>query len=241
VRKGPIAGFVGSAYTEIEPRAVFGRHFIQCVRGGVVNLANLTGGRHEQISYLTSKSRKNFLTKIDGYSGSWKPNYLLTLTYPKEFPKDGRVVKGDLNAFYGSIVGGHGYTHCYDKACKFAWKMEFQQRGAPHFHILVESSLGWEELLALCNRFWLSITKNNDDHGVKLERVRDSFAVGIYISLHFSKGSQNFKPKDFANPGRFWGFLGFKDVPWSPPETISAGMLSSSRGVNPGGQNQDYA
>jgi hypothetical protein len=235
MRKGPIAGFTGSTYTEVVPRAVFGHYFIQCVRGGVVNLANLCGGKRESISYLTSKARKKFLTKLDGYTESWHPNYLLTLTYPKEFPQDGREVKSHLMRFHNSFLGRGGYSHVYDGSCKFCWKMEFQSRGAPHFHILVESAMGWEELLAHCERFWLSITKNPDNHGVKLERVRDTFAVGIYISLHFSKDSQNVKPKDFVNPGRFWGFLGFKDVRWDPPETFSA-----DQDIYPSRQNQHY-
>ena len=56
--------------------------------------------------------------------------YEVTLTYPDEFPKDGEEVKRHLDVFlkrlkrkYPGLAG--------------AWKMEFQRRGAPHFHVIM--------------------------------------------------------------------------------------------------------
>jgi hypothetical protein len=100
------------------------------------------------------------------------------------------------------------------------WKMEFQTRGAPHLHCMISSKLPWRKLLDLCCHYWLRYTNNPDDHGVDLQSIRSEAAVSIYLSQHFSKDSQNVAPKEFERPGRYWGFLGFKNVPFVPPRTF---------------------
>jgi hypothetical protein len=217
----------------VRPRAVFGRHYVSVVREGYVNVANLCGGRRQDIKKLSGKSRNHFLNKIDGYSRFVKPKYLLTLTYPAEYPRDGRKVKANLKSFFSAVMGRGNYAG-HDPDCRFIWKMEFQERGAPHFHILVETKLAWREFLDVCNRYWLSITHNDDDHGVKLERVRTEHGCKIYVAKHFSKGSQNVKPADFESPGKFWGFVGFGDLVPDPPDEFDDSGMTQSR------QNKHY-
>jgi hypothetical protein len=160
---------------------------------------------------LSRDSRKNFIKKIDSIPENvFNPNYLLTLTYPKEFPHDGVTVKRDLQALYGAIVGKFGYIIEHDSNFKMVWKMEFQKRGSPHFHCLVQSSLEWRTLLDVLLRYWKRLTHNDQDVCVDLQNVRDKFAVEVYISLHFSKDSQNKVPSDFVKPGRFWGMMGLR-------------------------------
>ena len=54
---------------------------------------------------------------------------MLTLTYPRQFPKDGHIVKKDLNALLQKVrrnIEG-----------EYLWFLEFQTRGAPHIHLLL--------------------------------------------------------------------------------------------------------
>lgn len=59
-----------------------------------------------------------------------------TLTYPAEFPTDGRVFKAHLAKFVRAFKHKVGKCHRAEDAAKFSffWFLEFQERGAPHFH-----------------------------------------------------------------------------------------------------------
>lgn len=55
----------------------------------------------------------------------------LTLTYPSRWPNNGKQVKAHLNTFCQWLRRQH---------VAYVWILEFQERGAPHFHFLVS---GW--------------------------------------------------------------------------------------------------
>jgi hypothetical protein len=148
-------------------------------------------------------------------SDFFKPNYFLTLTYPEDYPKDGKKVKGHLRHLWQMVT--HRYTGAAEKGqhdddFKVVWKLEFQQRGAPHFHCLVSSVLPMDELEAKVRHYWLSVTKNSYDIcdvGVQISVIRDEFLSEVYTALYGSKkGDQNVCPAGFAACGRFWGQLG---------------------------------
>lgn len=59
---------------------------------------------------------------------------MVTLTYPGEWlsvAPDGATVKGHLQAFFKRFERAWGVPWCG------VWKLEFQRRGAPHFHLLM--------------------------------------------------------------------------------------------------------
>ncbi len=55
---------------------------------------------------------------------------MITLTYPNLYPKDGRIVKAAMNNLLTTFRDRHWGS--------YLWFLEFQARGAPHFHILSE-------------------------------------------------------------------------------------------------------
>ena len=64
---------------------------------------------------------------------------MVTLTYPgdwKTVAPDGAVVKGHLQAFFKR------YRRSWGEDLKCIWKLEFQRRGAPHFHLLLVPPVG---------------------------------------------------------------------------------------------------
>lgn len=60
---------------------------------------------------------------------------MITLTYPSRHPVDGRVSKSHLDNFFRSV------RRQYSGQFEYLWFMEFQIRGAPHYHILTAGSI----------------------------------------------------------------------------------------------------
>jgi hypothetical protein len=74
----------------------------------------------------------------------------LTLTYPSEYPCNGRKTKVHLNAFLQFLRR---------KGVKFAWVLEFQSRGAPHYHVIVSDFIPKEDIAER----WYRIVGSGDE------------------------------------------------------------------------------
>lgn len=55
-------------------------------------------------------------------------NSMITLTYPMVYPRSGKIIKAAMNNFT-QMMRDQNYG-------SYLWFLEFQARGAPHFHIL---------------------------------------------------------------------------------------------------------
>ena len=143
---------------------------------------------------------------------------MVTLTYPREFPTDGRVAKAHLQAFRKRCIRRWGEDYTLG-----TWKMEFQRRGAPHFHLYVNRPpVAWVEWLGWARRAWFEIVGSGDrrhlDQGVRIDRqfcskARSSKAIAWYFSKHglkagAGKAYQNDVPEGYERCGRFWGVWG---------------------------------
>ena len=143
---------------------------------------------------------------------------MVTLTYPEPFPTDGRVAKAQLKRLY------ERWRQRYGKPMGM-WKMEFQGRGAPHFHCFVGLPEPEEEFRAWLLRQWYEVVGSEDErhlfHGVDISRWRwgtlgeNRARVGEYFGRHGAKGwksYQNRVPEGYISPGQFWGVWGLKPV-----------------------------
>ena len=121
------------------------------------------------------------------------------LTYPLEFPNDGRKVKRDIDALCKWLVREFG--------AKFIWGIEFQERGAPHINLLVDQfipkgAFGWR---------WFEIVGSGDPKhlvaGTRIEFCRSTEQAAGYMAAAYSakKSAQKEVPEGFQNVGRFWG------------------------------------
>lgn len=152
---------------------------------------------------------------------------IITLTYPSVFPCDGRKVKAHLRAFR------EDYLKKYQR--RGFWWLEFQRRGAPHFHILSEVDLqecgdlvlkrrrgklnrGADSYLThppdeewLAERWYRIVRSGDEKHrlaGVSWEAVEKSEGALRYMATHGAKRSQKKVPAEYLNVGRFWGRIG---------------------------------
>lgn len=118
---------------------------------------------------------------------------MVTLTYPREFVKDGRITKKHLNTFLQWL------RDKYD--IKYIWVSEFQTRGALHFHIAVSDFVPYLKL----RQEWAGIVTGDRETYIRTEIKRINKSVENYFSQYLKKGSQKVVPDFFTGIGRFWG------------------------------------
>lgn len=139
-----------------------------------------------------SRRRLSFLVRntADLFDG------FVTLTYPASFPSNGREVKRHLSTFCSWLRR---------RKIAYVWILEFQQRGAPHFHFLIRGFLPKEDIA----QRWFEIVGSLDQRhlraGTRVEGVKNQDQVGAYMAAYMTKLEQKQVPKSYKSVGRFWG------------------------------------
>lgn len=157
--------------------------------------------------------------------------HMVTLTYPGFFESDGEKVKNHLRRFLQEVqreyIRGHVPKENYDgmswgfenptgqnfkgnKPLHSAfWFLEFQERGAPHFHIFLNWAPGKEWV---SNRWYEIVGSEDIRHlhaGTRTEKLIAGRAGTIsYASKYANKCEQKVVPEGYKNVGRFWGVYG---------------------------------
>ena len=145
---------------------------------------------------FSDKSRSRLLFTAFNASCDWLGFGFLT--YPMEFPHDGRKVKRDIHLFCEWLDS---------LGCRWLWGLEFQERGAAHINFLADQFIPKGQL----SRRWFEIVGSGDlKHlfaGTRIEYAISSEQAAGYIAACYSakKSAQKVVPEDFQNVGRFWG------------------------------------
>lgn len=174
-----------------------------------------------KIDGLSPRSLSNLIWT--GANTSTQFGSMLTLTYGKEHPVNGVVLKGHLNKFitYHRRMTGDKYS--------YLWVMEFQARGAPHFHLLTTiATANTSEARRAMAASWCKavLGKGDRDYSDISTRDRKSLRREMmavhehpssmmdlwseggairYICKYAAKLNQKTVPQNFRNAGRFWG------------------------------------
>jgi len=169
-------------------------------------------GKKEKIRGFSAQSRVNCLQQVNKISETSLPIFL-TLTY-HDFVEDFKVWKNHLNQFSTELRKKY-------PSARGLWKLEFQRRGAPHFHFCLWFPLVDEELKEIfsqtfrdwASNVWLRIIKQEEIenllYGVCVEVARNSTHVLIYMGGHFFKANQDRKDLE---TGRSWGFIRKQEI-----------------------------
>ena len=121
----------------------------------------------------------------------------VTLTYPEHYPESPARCKQQLEAWRKRLHRRHPRAWFY-------WKLEYQKRGAPHFHLLVfgvgtETVEWWHDQ-------WAEVVKSNDYHhwsyGTDVKRLHSWKEAGAYCAKYAAKVDESTAGPD---SGRFWG------------------------------------
>lgn len=132
---------------------------------------------------------------------------MVTLTYPAVFPSNGMSVCVDRQTFLKFCRREFG-------APFYLWFLEFQRRGAPHIHLLLDWPLPRLRADVQAVRFrvaasWYRIVGSGDEKhlaaGTRVERLRSAEGGARYAVKYACKMRQKAVPKAYQNVGRFWG------------------------------------
>ena len=163
------------------------------------------GGTRKEIGEFSKGSRARLAFVASNTSVTFRT--MITLTYPAEYPHDGRTVKRDLRVFLAAL-------RRYTGGCDYLWFLEFQRRGAPHVHILADCVLPTKRehkknFYKWVAFQWYKICGELDPKhlyaGTRTEALRSARGGAHYAVKYARKMEQKTVPADYRNVGRFWG------------------------------------
>ena len=153
------------------------------------------------VTQFTQRSRSRMLRKFSQVDrSSLSRSLLVTLTYPRSFPTESSIYRRHFHSFSKRL------RRTFPTSCAI-WKLEFQTRGAAHFHLIVMGvpflARGW------LSRAWYQIVGSGDERhfraGTQVQRVHSTRKALTYASKYVAKVSTR-APAEHA--GRFWGVIG---------------------------------
>jgi len=165
-------------------------------------LAQVGGGLRGSVSGFSRRSRKRLielLCKLDEIDDA----LFWTLTYPSEFPDQFDVFKRDLDTFLKRVK-----RRWPDAA--WIWRVEPQQRGAPHYHLIIWNiPNGLRRVRLWVTLAWAQIAhqhdKHNGEYATRVERINSRRHAMHYASKYSAKVSGEDDQKQW---GRRWGYGG---------------------------------
>lgn len=164
-----------------------------------------TAPKRGEITMFSKKSRQKLAFVANNTRIMFRT--MITLTYPGQFSSDGKVVKKHLNAFL---------LWCRNRFAtpSYLWFLEFQRRGAPHIHLLMDTPLSQDKVQRLgvyadVARKWYIVVGSDDvrhlEAGTRVERIRKKDGAARYCLKYAYKMRQKMVPDAYRNVGRFWG------------------------------------
>lgn len=163
------------------------------------------GGLRGSITTWTSASRLRWMRTLSRVQWSAMPHPLwITLTYHRpdgSWPDDPYP---DLHAWLHEIQARYGHMH-------YVWRLAWQDRGAPHFHIILwppsptsyYTNVHYQHSLALLWHDRVDPTsQSHRTYGTKIEPLESYRHAARYISRYVAKED----PRESPHPGvRRWG------------------------------------
>jgi hypothetical protein len=173
------------------------------------------------VTRFSRNSRRRLITKMRRLDQKITEAKFITLTYPARFP-DGKVAKDHQRALLERMRRAYPQASCI-------WRLEYQKRGAPHFHQLWFNLpyVDFEKLRTM----WSEIISDYVDDQlpfVRIERVRSRRGIMFYVGKYVAKmpdepvddGSDGeseqslFNPVPYLHAGRWWGIHNQALMPW---------------------------
>ncbi len=173
-------------------------------------------GKKKPIKGFSADSRRGLMFAISGVRRDAPLPCFVTLTYPSAFP-DPFSSKRHLKMFIQRLL------RAFPDACGI-WKLEPQDRGAPHYHLLIWG-VDDAELKKWVPFAWHKIAGNGDQNhlffhlGILHESkpcvslVRSFRGVWAYASKYLGK-TFSVAGWDDLHTGRFWGFVNKEKIPF---------------------------
>lgn len=176
-------------------------------------------GKRANITGFSKGSRKRILTRINTINQKrlFGKQIFITLTYSSSYPLDAHSWKRDLDNFLKQL------KRLNPKSVAI-WRMEFQERGAPHFHIILmftDPSDICKNVFTLrkkLKRAWFRISNipkpDQTNFACDVNYIESWRGVTYYTGKYICKAEQsNIKALYPDYLGRFWGISNRKFLP----------------------------
>lgn len=129
----------------------------------------------------------------------------VTLTYPREFPLEPTTLKHHFDAFSKRL------RRTFPRSSAI-WKLEYQKRGAPHYHLVV---MGVPFLARQwLSRAWAEVVGTGDERhlraGTQVARCFSARKAVTYAAKYVAKVADSVPA---SHRGRFWGAIGRSNLP----------------------------
>ena len=185
-------------------RAVIGHGLIDLKR-----TANFRGGarynaKRGEISGFSESSRSRLLRMVACLNKEdiGLPLFI-TLTYPEIYPSNPEIWKDHLHNFRRELQRQW-------EGMAAIWRLEPQERGAPHYHLMVWGCEGLLKRKSWLSRKWFEVVGSGDlNHlkaGTSVEPAKRWRGVRSYVSKYLAKIEKGGKKQVFDYPvGRYWG------------------------------------
>lgn len=189
-----------------------GASILKAHRGGQKD-APPEGGIRGEVKGFSNASRLRLMRLVAGVERGAELPLFITLTYPNSFP-DARSSKRHLKIFFQRFNRSFPFHGSI-------WKLEPQQRGAPHYHILT-----WGLELDPIQNFvpvaWFDIAGGGDEKHLRwhegefqnqhcVQQVYSYNGVIKYAEKYLGK---TFEVEGWKNVGRYWGIVNRDNVPF---------------------------
>jgi hypothetical protein len=172
-------------------------------------------GKRGKIKGFSYASRLRLLEVIGAIRRDAELPMFATVTYPDKFPTCEQAKK-DLAAFVRRMKRQFS-------ECAMIWKMEPQERGAPHFHMLIWG-VSLHELMSFVPVAWFDIAGQGDHNHLLfhlgllknqhcVQAVRTFRGVWNYAAKYIGK---TFEVAGWSEQwtGRFWGIINSENIPF---------------------------
>jgi hypothetical protein len=178
------------------------------------------GGLRGPVTEFSNSSRRRLFKTLARVRSVGKTDFL-TLTYPKAFPDDPETPKRHLDMFIKALQRA-------SPSVGYLWRLEYQKRGAPHFHLLLFNfQPSWK--LAVKRRWvritWFRIAGGGDRkhlrRGADLREAQTRKRLYSYVSKYVAKPAEENKCSP-ETTGRWWGYGGEIDLSPYLELTLSA-------------------
>lgn len=159
-----------------------------------------TPAKRGKVCGFSSRSRSRLLQSLCQLNGKRLPKrcVMVTLTYPAAWPKLPKTWKRHLENFWARL-------HRRAPEAFTLWKLEPQQRGAPHFHLLVWSQK--KIVKKWVSKHWYEVVKSGDPKhlgaGTNVEPLRHRDHAIAYAGKYCSKPVEG---EEWEDAGRWWGW-----------------------------------
>jgi hypothetical protein len=176
---------------------------VSLTRGGYTQNG---GGTRGAINGFSKQSRKRLMQTLARVRDAGDVLFV-TLTYPSVFPTEYTVYKRHLDTFCKALSRK-------SPGCGWVWRLEYQKRGAPHYHLLL-FRFSPQIPISLLRRWiaatWYRIVASGDERhlraGTQAKKCDNRRKLYGYVSKYVAKPSENCDAPG-RHTGRFWGIGG---------------------------------